>query len=89
MTGAPAFRTDGIGIEESLDQETEPIEKPATIPAAARKFADHFTGEEPSVERRWTRSSGGVDSRARSGEIDGELFQFTGIYRKGWSYKAM
>ena len=41
--------------------------EPATIPAAVKKLADHFTGELPSDIHGRTRSSGGVDSRARSG----------------------
>ena len=36
------------GIEESSDQESEPVVEPATIPAAVRKLADHFTGKQPS-----------------------------------------
>ena len=45
--------------------------EPATIPATVRKLADHFTGELPFVIHGRTRSSGGVDSRPRTGEIDG------------------
>ena len=37
------------GIEESSDQEPEPMVEPATIPVAVGKLADHFTGELPSV----------------------------------------
>ena len=58
--------------------------KPATIPATVRKLADHFTGELPYVIHGRTRSSGGVHSRARSGEINGGPSAFSGIYRKRW-----
>ena len=54
------------GIEESSDQKSEPMVEPATIPAAVRKLADHFTGVLASAIYEWTRSSGGVDSRARA-----------------------
>ena len=70
------------GKEESSDQESEPMVEPATIPAAVRKLADHFTGEVPFVIHGRTRSGGGVDSRARSGEIDGGPSAFSGIYWK-------
>ncbi|CAN0335182.1 unnamed protein product, partial [Ascophyllum nodosum] len=53
------------------EEESEPIVEPATIPASVRKLADHFTGELPSVIYGRTRSSGGIDSRSRSEEIDG------------------
>ena len=71
----------GTGIEESSDQESEPMVEPATIPAV-RKLAHHFTGELPCVVHGRTRSSGGVDIRARSGEIDGGPSVFSGIYWK-------
>ena len=69
-------------IEESLDQGLEPMVEPATIPPTVRKLADHFTGELLFVIHARTRSSGGVDSRARSGEIDGGPSTFSGIYWK-------
>ena len=69
-------------LAQEAEEESEPIVEPATIPAAVRKLADQFTGELPSVTHRRTRSSGGVDSRARSGEIDGGPSAFSGIYRK-------
>ena len=67
---------------QEAEVESEPIVEPTTIPAAVRKLADHFTGELPSVIHGRTRSSGGVDSRAGSGEIDGGPSAFSGIYWK-------
>ena len=67
---------------QEADEEPEPIVEPATIPGAVRKLADHFTGELPSVIHGRTKSSGGVDSRVRSGEIDGGPSAFSGIYWK-------
>ena len=69
-------------IEESVDQGLEPMVEPATIPPTVRKLADHFTGELPFVIHGRTRSSGGVDNRARSREIDGGPSAFSGIYWK-------
>ena len=67
---------------QEAEEESEPIVEPATIPAAVRKLADPFTGELPSVIHGRTRSRGGVDSRARSGEIDGGPSALSGIYWK-------
>ena len=67
---------------QEAKEELEPIVEPATIPAAVRKLADHFTSQLPSVIHGRTRSSGGVDSRARSEEIDGGPSAFSGIYWK-------
>ena len=67
---------------QEAEEDSEPIVEPATIPAAVRKLADHFTSELPSVIHGRTRSSGGVDSRARSEEIDGGPSAFSGIYWK-------
>ena len=64
------------------EEGSELIVEPATVLAAVRKLADHFTGELPSVIHERTRSRGGVDSRGRSGEIDGGLSAFSGIYWK-------
>ena len=58
--------------------------EPGTNPATVRKLADHFTGGLPFVIHGRTRSSGGVDSRAKSGEINGGPSAFSGICRKGW-----
>ena len=49
---------------------------------AVRKLSDYFTGELPSVIHGRMKSSGGVDSRARSGEIYREPSAFSGIYWK-------
>ena len=54
------------GIEESSGQESEPIVEPATIHVAVGKLVDHFIGELSSVIHGRTRSSGGVDSRAKN-----------------------
>ena len=70
------------GIEESSDQESEPMEEPATVPAAVRKLADHFTGELSSVIPGRMRRSGGDDRSASNGEIDEGLSAFSGIYMK-------
>ena len=67
---------------QEAEDKSEPIVEPATIPAAVRKLADHFTSELPSVIHGRTRSSGGVDSRARSEEIDRGPSAFSGIYWK-------
>ena len=68
------------GIEKSSDQESEPLVESPTIPAAIRKLADHLTDELLSVIHGRTKSSGGVDSRSRSGEIDGGPSAFSGKY---------
>ncbi|CAN0470711.1 unnamed protein product [Ascophyllum nodosum] len=67
-------------IEESSDQTSEPMVEPAMIPAAVRNLANYFTGVLASAIHERTRSSGGVDSRARSGEIDGGPSAFSGVY---------
>ena len=67
---------------QETEEESEPIVEPATIPAAVRKLGDHFISELPSVIHGRTRSSDGVDSRARSEEIDGGPSAFSGIYWK-------
>ena len=67
---------------QEAEEESEPMVEPATIPAIVRKLADHFTGELPSVIHGRTRSSGDVNSRARSGEIDGGSSAFSGMYWK-------
>ena len=73
-----------VGVRESTIEVHTPTqlaqEAEEEIPAAVRKLADLFTGELPSVIHGRTRSSGGVDSRARSGEIDGGPSAFSGIY---------
>ena len=58
---------------QEAEEESEPILEPETVPAAVRKLTDHFTGELPSVIHGRTRNTGGVDSRARSVEIDKDL----------------
>ena len=62
------------------------MEELATVPAAVRKLADHFNGELPPVIPRRTRNSDGVDRSARSGEIDGGPFAFSGIcWKNKWN----
>ena len=73
---------ESVGVRGSTTEAHTPTQlaqgAEKEIPAAVRKLADHFIGELPSVIHGRTRSGGGVDSRARSGEIDA----FSGIYWK-------